>query len=435
MHGSYSTVGVNARQETSPLHWLSMEEGSIPPELEELGLREGRPAGAGATICFVPLGAVHSVSTAVAVRRVLGPDDYLIGVADPATGETRAENILQAGFDDVLLLGRPGDVALCVARARAALARRLQMRREQAHVELERDYLQACIDSLPTPIFFKNAEGIYVGCNKAFEGFIGLPAEKVIGSSVYDVAPEDLARRYQQADDALLARGGEQAYECEVRYADGSLHHVAFHKAAIASEDGRLRGIAGAMLDITDRKNLEGRLIDAAERDPLTNAYNRRKFFEIATEAIDLARREGRPVSVAVVDLDRFKSINDQFGHAEGDRVLCATAALLESAAGEGITVARAGGEEFYVLFPGLALMRAAEIAEAMRRQVSDAGFVPAFDETTGTLSIGVAELDPLRGTLWDALTEADEALYRAKHTGRNRICIAMRQSGYASAG
>ena len=435
MHGSYRTVGGNARQQTSPLYWLSTEERSVPPELEGLGLRQGKPAGAGTEICFVPLGAGDPAPTGLALRQLLGPDEYLIGVADPATGAFCADDVLQAGFDDVLLLVRSDDITVCVARARAALARRLWMRREQAHVELERDYLQACIDSLPTPIFFKNAEGIYVGCNKAFEGFIGLPTEKVVGSSVYDVAPEDLARRYQQADDALLARGGEQVYECEVRYADGSLHHVAFHKAAIGSEDGRLRGIAGAMLDITDRKNLEGRLIDAAERDPLTNAYNRRKFFEIATEVTDLARREGHPVSVAIIDLDHFKSINDQFGHAEGDRVLCATAALLESAAGDGITVARAGGEEFYVLFPGLALTMAAEIAETMRRQVSDAGLLPDVEEATGTLSVGVAELDPLRGTLWDALKEADEALYRAKRTGRNRICVARRQSGYASAG
>ncbi|MFC3165146.1 sensor domain-containing diguanylate cyclase [Ciceribacter thiooxidans] len=435
MHGSYSTVEVNARRESSPLYWLSTQEGPAPPELEGLGLRQGKPAGAGAEICFVPLGAGDPAPTGLALRRLLGPDEYLIGVADPATGAFCADDVLQAGFDDVLQLDRPDDIALCLARARAVLARRLQQRQDLAHVELERDYLQACIDRLPTPIFFKNAEGIYVGCNKAFEGFIGLPAEKVVGSSVYDVAPEDLARRYQQADDALLARGGEQVYECEVRYADGSLHHVAFHKAAIASEDGRLRGIAGAMLDITDRKNLEGRLIDAAERDPLTNAYNRRKFFEIATEVTDLARREGHPVSVAIIDLDHFKSINDQFGHAEGDRVLCATAALLESAAGDGITVARAGGEEFYVLFPGLALTMAAEIAETMRRQVSDAGLLPDVEEATGTLSVGVAELDPLCSTLWDALKEADEALYRAKRTGRNRVCVARRQSGYASAG
>lgn len=435
MHGSYRTVGVNARQQTSLLYWLSTEERSVPPELEGLGLRQGKPAGSGAEICFVPLGAGDPSPTGLALRRLLGPDEYLIGTADPNFGRICADDVLQAGFDDVLRLDRPDDIALCLARARAVLARRLQQRQDLAHVELERDYLQACIDSLPTPIFFKNAEGIYVGCNKAFEGFIGLPTEKVVGSSVYDVAPEDLARRYQQADDALLSRGGEQVYECEVRYADGSLHHVAFHKAAIASEDGRLRGIAGAMLDITDRKNLEGRLIDAAERDPLTNAYNRRKFFEIATEVTDLARREGHPVSVAIIDLDHFKSINDQFGHAEGDRVLCATAALLESAAGDGITVARAGGEEFYVLFPGLALTVAAEIAETMRRQVSDAGLLPDVDEATGTLSVGVAELDPLRGTLWDALKEADEALYRAKRTGRNRICVARRQSGYASAG
>lgn len=433
MHGFYSTAKITAPHEVFTLHWHAAEEAPIPPELGGLGLLAGAAARRGSeAICFAPLSGNHPAAVAFALRQSVGPDAYLIGVIDGGIGETHAEEVLQAGFDDLLLL-EGSDLALCLARARTTLAERLRVREAHARLTLERDYLQVCIDSLPAPIFFKNAEGVYVGCNKAFESFIGLPAEKVIGGTVFDVAPEDLARRYQQADDTLLARGGEQVYECEVRYADGSLHHVAFHKAAIASADGRLRGIAGAMLDITDRKKLEYRLIDAAERDPLTNAYNRRKFFEIATEAIDLARENDRPVSVAVIDLDRFKSINDQFGHAEGDRVLCATVALLESVAGEGITVARAGGEEFYALFPGLALMQAAEIAEAMRQQAADAGFLPDVGEATGTLSIGVAELDPLRGTLWDALKEADEALYRAKRSGRNRLCLAARQSGYAS--
>jgi len=120
--------------------------------------------------------------------------------------------------------------------------------------------LQALLDAIPSPLFYKDEEGIYRGCNTAFEAYIGLPRERVVGSSVYDVAPKDLADTYHAMDLALMAERGVQIYEAQVRYADGSRHDVVFHKAAVLDEDEDVVGLVGVMLDITQRKRTESEL-------------------------------------------------------------------------------------------------------------------------------------------------------------------------------
>jgi PAS domain S-box-containing protein len=117
--------------------------------------------------------------------------------------------------------------------------------------------LQTIIDAIPSPIFFKDRAGVYRGCNKAFERYIGMPQESVVGSTVWDVAPKDLADKYHAMDEALMRERGVQVYEHGVRYADGSIHEVVFHKATFANESGEVDGLVGVMLDITERKGAE----------------------------------------------------------------------------------------------------------------------------------------------------------------------------------
>lgn len=111
-------------------------------------------------------------------------------------------------------------------------------------------------DAIPSPIFWKDAQGRYQGCNQAFEAFIGIKREDLIGKSVFDIAPRELAEIYATADQALFDRQGTQTYEAAVRYADDSRHDVVFHKATFSKEDGSLDGLVGVMLDITERKQL-----------------------------------------------------------------------------------------------------------------------------------------------------------------------------------
>lgn len=114
--------------------------------------------------------------------------------------------------------------------------------------------LQELIDNIPNPIFYKNKDLIYTGCNKAFEDFIGYPAEKIIGSSVLEVSPLELAVVYHDADAKLLKNKGKQVYESNVRSKDGSIHNVVFYKSVYYDAEGNPDGIVGLIIDITDKK-------------------------------------------------------------------------------------------------------------------------------------------------------------------------------------
>jgi diguanylate cyclase (GGDEF)-like protein len=156
--------------------------------------------------------------------------------------------------------------------------------------------------------------------------------------------------------------------------------------------------------------------------DPLTGVLNRRGFGEAyAREVARMARMRQRSRSMALlaVDLDHFKSINDRFGHAEGDRVLVGVAQMIGSALRESDVLARFGGEEFIVLLPDADAKRAHAVAQRMQRLLREAC---AGDLPSCTASFGVAVQTDPEEPLDDLLARADEALYRAKENGRDRI-------------
>jgi PAS domain S-box-containing protein len=125
--------------------------------------------------------------------------------------------------------------------------------------------LQVFIDSLPLPIFFKDSEGRYLGCNSAFEACLGLSRDHILGRTPHDIAPSELAEIYQKKDLDLFDQRGSQIYEASLRYADGTLHDVVFHKATFQGENGAPKGLVGAIVDITERKLAEKRLRDELE--------------------------------------------------------------------------------------------------------------------------------------------------------------------------
>lgn len=134
--------------------------------------------------------------------------------------------------------------------------------RKQAEKTLQENayFMQTLMDAIPSPIFFKDVHGVYQGCNAAFESYLGLNKGTIIGKSTYDIAPQELADRYQEMDMALFQQGGVQVYESSVRYADGTLHDVIFNKATYVDTGGNMCGLVGVILDITARKKAENEL-------------------------------------------------------------------------------------------------------------------------------------------------------------------------------
>ncbi|SSC25436.1 diguanylate cyclase (GGDEF) domain-containing protein, partial [Klenkia terrae] len=170
---------------------------------------------------------------------------------------------------------------------------------------------------------------------------------------------------------------------------------------------------------------LRATLAEEAVRDPLTGLHNRRHLDRALLH--DLARSvdEGLPVAVVLVDVDRFKSVNDRFGHGTGDTVLCAVAAELRAGTRTGDTVARAGGEEFVLVLPGADEAEALARAETVRARVG-ALLHPVPDGVLAvTLSAGVAVARHGGHGAADLLARADRALYRAKSGGRDRVVVA----------
>ncbi len=151
-------------------------------------------------------------------------------------------------------------------------------------------FLQKLIDTIPGPIFYKDIDFRYLGCNTAFENFIGIPREELVGKSVFDIAPPELAQVYHRADKDLWDSGTEQEYEANVKYADGSLHDVIYYKKVFTDADGTPAGMIGTFLDITDRKKSEVALAISEKRFRL--------LVENAADAFFLVDMDGKILDV-----------------------------------------------------------------------------------------------------------------------------------------
>jgi PAS domain S-box-containing protein len=145
-------------------------------------------------------------------------------------------------------------------------------------------FLRVLIDTIPNPVFFKNSAGAYLGCNRAFSSSMGLAEHAIVGKTVFDLAPPELAERYVAADRELFEARGIQVYEAPVRFADGSVRQIIFHKATFDDQSGAIAGLVGVMLDITAVREAEKALRESEERF--------REIFEQNEDAIILLARE-----------------------------------------------------------------------------------------------------------------------------------------------
>jgi diguanylate cyclase len=152
--------------------------------------------------------------------------------------------------------------------------------------------------------------------------------------------------------------------------------------------------------------------------DPLTGAFNRRQMETALTVAVERRRRSGERASLLLFDIDRFKDINDAFGHAEGDRVLQTLVTLVGQRLRKLDALFRVGGEEFVLLLSGAGFLDALSVADDLRGLVQSASLVP---NRQVSISIGVVELGPEQ-SVSEWMVEADGALFDAKRAGRNRV-------------
>ena len=216
---------------------------------------------------------------------------------------------------------------------------------------------------------------------------------------------------------------------------------VMFITAASTPEDEE-RGLAAGALDFI-RKPISPGIVQARARnilklrratqqleqlastDALTGARNRRYFLEAAEAEFRRSRRYDQSLSFLMLDIDHFKSVNDQWGHAIGDEALKAATAAIQGAMRREDTLGRLGGEEFAVLLPQTDAANAALFAERVRQAIAALEIDTGETPLRFTVSIGVAQVAPSDKTPKQALGRADAALYTAKNDGRNRVAAA----------
>ena len=218
---------------------------------------------------------------------------------------------------------------------------------------------------------------------------------------------------------APVTDGKGKARGCIATFVDFSELHMANERLSQAL------GELAASRDEISRKNDE--LEQLATYDVLTGCLTRRAFFERMERAHRTARDSSGTLSCLALDIDRFKAINDRFGHAMGDRVIEQVGAALRSTTRAGDIVGRYGGDEFFVGLPGCSLEEARAVAEALRQriEVECRTAIPQLHDIAPTVSIGLAVAQGADTTLNDLVARADRALYDAKAAGRNRVASA----------
>jgi diguanylate cyclase (GGDEF)-like protein len=194
---------------------------------------------------------------------------------------------------------------------------------------------------------------------------------------------------------------------------------------ALHETRGKLRqSEAGLQRQIEAIQSLQAQLTEQANRDPLTGLYNRRYLNDSLQREFDRCARDGAPISLLLVDLDHFKLINDRHGHSAGDEVLRQVSTLLMNDMRSSDICCRYGGEEFLLVLPHVGLDAALERAEHCRSHVAAHRWLADEQALVVTLSVGVACASDARMTPAALIHLADQALYRAKAEGRNRVCL-----------
>ncbi len=341
---------------------------------------------------------------------------YGVLVAADAHDLTESTGVPIAGAGAITLL--------VVARQIVALVdnRRLLAEAKALAAELERREarFRSLVQNAPDVIVVLDANGRIVYESPSVQRVLGLGPEGRLGAhGLSNVHPDDLPD-VQQAMAALVSQpGATRTFVCRGRHAGGSWRWLEV-TATNLLHDPNVGGLVGNYRDITERRELEEKLVKQAFYDPLTGLPNRSLFRDRLAHAMARGQRYGEPISVLFLDLDDFKTVNDGLGHAAGDELLAQVAVRLRGCLREMDTPARLGGDEFAVLLEDAGIRRAKAVAGRLL-SAFQTPFVVAGQQVAISGSIGIATYEHGPGSPDDLLRNADAAMYAAKSRGKNR--------------
>jgi diguanylate cyclase (GGDEF)-like protein/PAS domain S-box-containing protein len=290
--------------------------------------------------------------------------------------------------------------------------------RHEAEARLRR--FGRAVETAGHAMYMTDPMGIIEYVNPAFSTVTLWSAEEAIGKTPRILKSGLQAPEYYSTLWSAILAGKVWNEEVINRRKDGSIYHAHQTVAPFYDEAGVLEGFVAIQTDISERKRLEEQLLQAAETDFLTGAWNRYKLYTLLRDEIARSSRYKIPLSVLMLDIDHFKVVNDSYGHDAGDRALKALSAIATAMLRSSDRFARWGGEEFLIMAPNTDQEESILFAERLRAAIatSDEEGRPHI-----TVSIGTASFrseDGLDAALM--IKRADEALYRAKAAGRNRV-------------
>ncbi len=294
--------------------------------------------------------------------------------------------------------------------------------RSERELRRMRNMLHAVVENIPEMLVVKDIKtGRYEFINRAGEDLLGMSRDQLIGRESHEVFAREEADRIVDFDHSAVASGQVEIKSNVIHSSDGRVRDVISKRVVIADKDGKPEYLIALIEDVTERKRTETRIQHLAHHDPLTDLPNRAALNQRLEATLQRAEATGENFAVLCLDLDRFKEVNDLYGHAAGDRVLLEISCRMQDAR-SGAFLARVGGDEFMALcFDTRERAVASALAERMVDAVSGDFEFEGRRVRVG-MSIGVA-MFPEDGT--DSVTllrNADAALYRAKAEGRGAI-------------
>lgn len=402
VHGRISRVGV--RLDGSMTGTSSIRQVLVQPVLA------GAPPGRDATrqcllsVMEAPGGVGHAISAPMS--------------ADPSpTSSPTPASTATPGFRGI---GRPLPGSLAEA------ARVVRFEGSEQDIRLQNEWLSTLIDALPDLICFKDRDNRFLVANRSFAAYFELDRLDYVNRTSAELGR--LSAFYGQFSD-IWSSTDEQAWAertsrtFEIRIPEGKDGERVFDITKLPQfhPDGSRRGLVVIARDVTERKIAAARIHHLAHHDNLTGLPNRMLFQERLRDAIAQARRAGTSIALLLLDLDKFKEVNDTLGHHVGDLLLRAVAKRLGRCVRETDTVARLGGDEFAVLLTNLAdADGASTVAETIIRSIAEP-FGLEDSEIVCGVSVGIT-LFPADGLDSQSLLKnADLALYRSKNDGRGR--------------
>ncbi len=293
-----------------------------------------------------------------------------------------------------------------------------QMRSRLRQSTIHKDYLRSVLDSMTDAVFITSPDGVVKTANLAACRLLGFAGEELLGRSIVTVLDE------QARADFDLLQAAQETRETVVRTRDGQTIPVSLAGSRIESDDPQFQGNIFVARNITDRKRAERRIRYLARYDTLTKVPNRMQFQHLLQQTLSRGLRAGRAVALLYLDMDRFKEVNDTFGHDTGDRVLEVLAERLTRSQPQDAILGRLAGDEFALCLYGLPAQGdsrgpVAQLARAILNEVARA-FQLNQQEVFLTASVGIAFCPRDAENVIDLIRNADAAMYHAKQNGGN---------------